>query len=135
MESSRRDLSAARGEYAQLAKDAREAERKADSIEKGTLAGAQVDLPPDGDLLEAKYIGGNAQLGLITLRARRDGLKQDLEAETALLATAVLMTAFHRELTAGRSKAAALQMAQAETRGQYPHPYFWAAFVLSGDPE
>jgi CHAT domain-containing protein/Tfp pilus assembly protein PilF len=49
-------------------------------------------------------------------------------------ATAVLMAAFYRELRAGASKAAALQRAQAETRAQYPHPYYWAAFVLTGDP-
>jgi CHAT domain-containing protein len=49
-------------------------------------------------------------------------------------ATAVLMAAFYRHLRAGASKAAALQAAQAETRAQYPHPYYWAAFVLTGDP-
>lgn len=87
LEAGRRDLSAAQGEYAQLAKAAREAERKADSIERGTLAGAQVELPSDGDLLEAKYLGGSAQPGLVTLIARRDGLKKDLAAETELLGT------------------------------------------------
>jgi CHAT domain-containing protein len=49
-------------------------------------------------------------------------------------ATAVLMAAFYRELRAGASKAQALQRAQATTRAQYPHPYYWAAFVLTGDP-
>jgi CHAT domain-containing protein len=49
-------------------------------------------------------------------------------------ATAVLMAAFYRELRAGASKAVALQRAQAETRALYPHPYYWAAFVLTGDP-
>jgi CHAT domain-containing protein/Tfp pilus assembly protein PilF len=49
-------------------------------------------------------------------------------------ATAVLMAAFHQHLRAGLSKAAALQAAQAETRQVYPHPYYWAAFVLTGDP-
>jgi CHAT domain-containing protein len=49
-------------------------------------------------------------------------------------ATAVLMAAFYRHLRAGASKAEALQRAQAETRAQYPHPYYWAAFVLTGDP-
>ena len=49
-------------------------------------------------------------------------------------ATAVLMTAFYRHLRGGASKAEALQRAQAETRAQYPHPYYWAAFVLTGDP-
>jgi CHAT domain-containing protein len=49
-------------------------------------------------------------------------------------ATAVLMAAFYRHLRAGATKAVALQQAQAETRAQYPHPYYWAAFVLTGDP-
>jgi CHAT domain-containing protein/tetratricopeptide (TPR) repeat protein len=49
-------------------------------------------------------------------------------------ATAVLMAAFYRHLRAGQSKAEALQTAQAETRATYPHPYYWAAFVLTGDP-
>ena len=49
-------------------------------------------------------------------------------------ATAVLMTAFYRHLRDGMSKAQALQAAQTETRAQYPHPYYWAAFVLTGDP-
>jgi CHAT domain-containing protein len=49
-------------------------------------------------------------------------------------ATAVLMTAFYRQLRAGASKAQALQAAQVETRRHYPHPYYWAAFVLTGDP-
>jgi CHAT domain-containing protein/tetratricopeptide (TPR) repeat protein len=49
-------------------------------------------------------------------------------------ATSVLMTAFYQHLTAGMSKAAALQAAQADTRTQFPNPYYWAAFVLTGDP-
>jgi CHAT domain-containing protein len=49
-------------------------------------------------------------------------------------ATALLMTAFYRHLREGRGKADALQAAQAETRTQFPHPYYWAAFVLTGDP-
>ena len=49
-------------------------------------------------------------------------------------ATAVLMAAFYRHLRAGDGKAQALRAAQAETRAQYPHPYYWAAFVLTGDP-
>ena len=49
-------------------------------------------------------------------------------------ATAVFMTAFYRQLSAGLAKAAALQAAQAETRASFPHPFYWAAFVLTGDP-
>ncbi|MGI8552851.1 MAG: CHAT domain-containing protein [Dehalococcoidia bacterium] len=49
-------------------------------------------------------------------------------------ATSVLMTTFYTYLRAGMSKAAALQAAQADTRAQFPNPYYWAAFVLTGDP-
>jgi CHAT domain-containing protein/tetratricopeptide (TPR) repeat protein len=49
-------------------------------------------------------------------------------------ATARFMTAFYTHLNAGMSKAAALRAAQADTRARYPEPYYWAAFVLTGDP-
>jgi len=49
-------------------------------------------------------------------------------------ATSLLMEAFYFHLKHGMSKAAALQAAQAATRKKYPHPYYWAAFVLTGDP-
>lgn len=48
--------------------------------------------------------------------------------------TRLLMTSFYTHLKAGMSKAAALQAAQADTRTQYPNPFYWAAFVLTGDP-
>jgi CHAT domain-containing protein/Flp pilus assembly protein TadD len=49
-------------------------------------------------------------------------------------ATSLLMKAFYGHLKQGMSKAAALQAAQTATRKKYPHPYYWAAFVLTGDP-
>lgn len=49
-------------------------------------------------------------------------------------ATSFLMKAFYGHLQRGMRKAAALQAAQATTRKHYPHPYYWAAFVLTGDP-
>ena len=48
-------------------------------------------------------------------------------------ATMDLMTSFYTHLRQGMSKAGALQAAQAETREKYPHPKYWAAFVLTGD--
>jgi CHAT domain-containing protein len=45
------------------------------------------------------------------------------------------MTSFYTHLKAGRSKADALREAQAETRRQFPHPFYWAAFVLTGEPD
>lgn len=49
-------------------------------------------------------------------------------------ATRVLMTEFHTQLKKGKPKAEALRGAQARTRARFPHPYYWAAFVLTGDP-
>jgi len=48
-------------------------------------------------------------------------------------ATALLMRQFYTHLKAGIGKAEALRQAQMEMRTDYPHPDFWAAFVLTGD--
>jgi len=54
-------------------------------------------------------------------------------------ATGVLMEAFYTNLLSGMGKAEALQSAQLRVRTDpshpmWSHPYYWAAFVLSGDP-
>jgi CHAT domain-containing protein len=49
-------------------------------------------------------------------------------------ATEVLTREFFTRLKSGDSKAAALRAAQRKTREQFPNPYYWAAFVLTGDP-
>ncbi len=48
--------------------------------------------------------------------------------------TADLMTAFYRHLMSGAHPAEALRQAQAQVRLVAPHPFYWAAFVLFGDP-
>ncbi|MEK6406797.1 MAG: CHAT domain-containing protein [Acidobacteriota bacterium] len=48
-------------------------------------------------------------------------------------ATGFLMRSFYTHLKRGIGKAEALSMAQSETRRLYPNPYYWAAFVLTGD--
>lgn len=48
-------------------------------------------------------------------------------------ATCLLMRSFYTHLKRGNGKAEALRKAQSETRRQYPSPYYWAAFVLTGD--
>jgi CHAT domain-containing protein len=50
-------------------------------------------------------------------------------------ATVALMDRFYAGLERGMSKAAALRAAQIETRRRLPHPAFWAAFVLQGEPD
>ncbi|MBW4698425.1 MAG: CHAT domain-containing protein [Aphanocapsa lilacina HA4352-LM1] len=51
-------------------------------------------------------------------------------------ATAELMVAYYRQLLAGRGRGEALRRVQLELlRGsERAHPYWWAAFVASGDP-
>jgi CHAT domain-containing protein len=49
-------------------------------------------------------------------------------------ATRVLMVSFYTHLKQGLGKAEALRAAQMDVRGKYPHPYYWAGFVLTGDP-
>lgn len=50
-------------------------------------------------------------------------------------ASAALLTRFHRHLRQGRTAAAALQAAQREILAaeRWRSPYYWAAFVLTGD--
>ena len=47
-------------------------------------------------------------------------------------ATAELMTRFYKELP-GSDKVEALRKAQLETKKNYPHPYYWASFQLTGN--
>lgn len=47
-------------------------------------------------------------------------------------ATSLLMERFYTHLQEGSGKVAALRQDQLEVREQYPNPYYWAAFVLSG---
>ena len=48
-------------------------------------------------------------------------------------ATSYLMTRFYDQLKRS-NKEEALRQAQIETRKKYPHPYFWAAFQITGSP-
>ncbi|MEW6213527.1 MAG: CHAT domain-containing protein, partial [Acidobacteriota bacterium] len=48
--------------------------------------------------------------------------------------TALLMTEMYKRISAGETKRAALRAAQLEVRNLYPHPYYWAPFVLMGNP-
>ena len=45
-----------------------------------------------------------------------------------------LMLEFYRSLKAGQPKGEALRQAQLTTLQVYPHPYFWAAYQLTGEP-
>jgi CHAT domain-containing protein len=49
-------------------------------------------------------------------------------------ATRALMVSFYSHLGKGLPQADALRLAQIDVRRDYPHPYYWAGFVLTGDP-
>jgi CHAT domain-containing protein len=49
-------------------------------------------------------------------------------------ATKELMVAFYSHLKDGMGKAEALRAAQQDVRQNRPNPYYWAGFVLTGDP-
>jgi len=46
-------------------------------------------------------------------------------------ATSDLMTQFYSALQ-DKDKGAALRQAQLDTKKRYPHPFYWAAFQLTG---
>lgn len=48
-------------------------------------------------------------------------------------ATAEFMAAFYKRFLSYRDRALALQEAMRELRDSYPHPYYWAPFVLVGN--
>jgi CHAT domain-containing protein len=46
--------------------------------------------------------------------------------------TSRLMTDFYNRIKAGTNKAVALRESQLATRSSHPHPFFWAAFQITG---
>ena len=48
--------------------------------------------------------------------------------------TARLMQRFYAHLETGDGPAAAMRMAQTDIRREYPHPYYWAPFLVIGRP-
>lgn len=78
-------------------------------------------------------VGGDELLGLMRglLLAGAQGVmvsQWDLNDRS----TSQFMKCFYQRLCATGHKAAALQAAMRELREEYPHPFFWAPFVLAG---
>ena len=48
--------------------------------------------------------------------------------------TQELMVHFYRQILQGQPRAEALREAQRALQAQYPHPYYWGAFICLGDP-
>jgi CHAT domain-containing protein len=45
------------------------------------------------------------------------------------------MQEFHKDLRKGEAKDEALKDAMAAVRMEHPHPFYWAPFILLGDPD
>ena len=101
------------------------------------------DLELDADLVTLSGCGTglNAVLGADELVGLARGLLY-AGARSLLLtlwdvhdhSTARLMTHFYREMAAGSRPAPALRAAMRRHREDYPRPYYWASFVLVGQP-
>jgi CHAT domain-containing protein len=49
-------------------------------------------------------------------------------------ATSYMFSQFYSELAKGKGRLQSLETARAACRLKYPHPYYWAAFTLQGNP-
>jgi CHAT domain-containing protein len=126
----------------------------------GLLLARQADSPEDGVLQIAEVFKLKLQAELVVLSACETGLGRTLNGEGVIgltrafmsagarsvavslwqvadASTAELMAGFYRRLEREGDKAEALRRAKQELieAGRYAHPYFWAPFVLSGEPK
>lgn len=78
-------------------------------------------------------VGGDELLGLMRglLFAGAHGILVSLW-DVHDRTTAEFMTAFYRRLQQQENKAEAVRTAMLELRERYPHPYYWAPFILVG---
>jgi CHAT domain-containing protein len=76
---------------------------------------------------------GDEQIGLVRglLQAGAQSMVLSLW-EVHDLSTKEFMVAFYRGLQCGLTKSAALQKAMLDLMTRYPHPYYWAPFLLIG---
>ncbi|MEQ8186416.1 MAG: CHAT domain-containing tetratricopeptide repeat protein [Candidatus Eremiobacterota bacterium] len=47
--------------------------------------------------------------------------------------TSILMERFYSYMKEGKDKSEALRLAELDVRKKFPHPFFWAPFILTGD--
>jgi CHAT domain-containing protein len=78
-------------------------------------------------------VGGDELLGLMRglLLAGAHGVMVSLW-DVNDLSTARFMKGFYEHLFRTGHKASAMQHAMQAIRAEYPHPYYWAPFVLAG---
>jgi len=110
----------------------------------------------DGQLEVYKAFGLNLSSNLVTLSACSTGLGEISGGDELIglsrafiyagtpsvcvslwdvadISTSELMEKFYYYLSCGKCKSEALRLAQTDIRKKYPHPFFWAPFILIGD--
>lgn len=111
----------------------------------------------DGFLRMSEVLGLNLHCDTVALTACQTGLGKQISGEGTLgmgrafqyagarsvlmslwsvseKASVILVESFFRSINEGKSKLEALQLAREEVRGEgFDHPFFWSAFVLSGE--
>lgn len=115
------------------------------------------DIENDGVLTVGELYSMNLDADLVTLSACETGLGKVANGDDVVgltrgflyagsrsivaslwsvddQATATLMKAFYENLSS-QTKQAALRLAQLKTRETFPHPFYWAAFQLTGRAE
>jgi tetratricopeptide (TPR) repeat protein/CHAT domain-containing protein len=112
--------------------------------------------PDDGFLTLNKILGLDLRAQMVVLSHCRLGPSQVMEGDGVMnlsracqyagarsvlvnlwdsrsAATPDFLLSFYRSLKDGKSRVEALRAARFEIRMQYPNPFFWAGFVLSGE--
>ena len=127
----------------------------------GIMLGAGKDSGEDGMLQMGEVMRLKLNADLVTLSACRTGLGKLMRGEGMIgltrsflysgaesvtvslwsvndIATATLMKSFYRHLQGGKTKDEALRAAKLEmlkgAQRSWRHPFFWAAFILVGEP-
>ncbi len=134
---------------------------EAQPARSGIILSMLTDSQEDGMLQMGEVMRLKLQANLVTLSACRTGLGQLLNGEGMIgltraffyagadsvavslwnvndIATAALMKSFYKNLQQGKAKDEALREAKLEllkgTQRAWRHPYYWAAFILVGEP-
>jgi len=111
----------------------------------------------DGYLRMTEIMGLNMNANIVALTACQTGLGKRVAGEGTLgmgrafqyagaktvlmsmwsvseLVSVRLVKSFFENMKNGKSKSEALSLARGEIRKKYDHPFFWAAFILVGEP-
>ena len=132
------DYSEARDKFLAAARLADATTHRFDNPAKGPTGGAlSTDIawvgPPDASKVVVAissthgvegFCGSGVQVDWLASEGNRD-LPPD---------TAALMVHFYREWQQGAAKSYAFRSAMLSVRDEHPHPFYWAPFVLVGNP-